>query len=41
LLSGWILSSVFDNNASYIIVVAGISMLCGAIAVLFVNDKNS
>ena len=41
LLSGWILSSVFDNNASYIIVVAGISMLCGAFAVLFVNDKNS
>jgi maltose/moltooligosaccharide transporter len=41
LLSGWILSSVFDNNASYIIVVAGISMLCGAVAVLFVNDKNS
>ncbi|MDG1468389.1 MAG: MFS transporter [Glaciecola sp.] len=41
LLSGWILSSVFDNNASYIIVVAGISMLCGAIAVLFVTDKNS
>ena len=41
LLSGWILSSVFDNNASYIIVVAGISMLFGAIAVLFVNDKNS
>jgi len=39
LLTGWILSSVFDNEAINIIMLAGGAMICGAIAVLFVNDK--
>jgi maltose/moltooligosaccharide transporter len=40
LTAGWILSSVFDNDAKYIIVVAGISMLIGAIAVFFVTETD-
>jgi maltose/moltooligosaccharide transporter len=40
LTAGWILSSVFDNDAKYIIVVAGISMLIGAIAVFFVKETD-
>ena len=39
LLTGWILSSVFDNEAINIIMLAGGAMICGAIAVLFVNEK--
>ena len=41
LTAGWILSSVFDNDAKYIIVVAGISMLIGAIAVFFVKESDT
>ena len=43
LTAGWILSSLFDNTAINIILVAGVSMICGAIAVLFVreNELNS
>lgn len=38
LSAGWIVSSLFDNDAINIILVAGISMLCGAIAVAFVSE---
>ncbi len=38
LVAGWILSSVFNNEAKYIIVVAGVSMICGAVAVFFVKE---
>ena len=38
LTTGWILSHVFSNDAKYIIVVAGVSMLLGAIAVFFVEE---
>jgi maltose/moltooligosaccharide transporter len=41
LTAGWILSSVFENDAKYIIVVAGVSMLIGAIAVFFVNEPDA
>jgi maltose/moltooligosaccharide transporter len=41
LTAGWILSSVFDNDAKYIIVVAGVSMLIGAVAVFFVKEADS
>ncbi|TKB03770.1 SLC45 family MFS transporter [Alteromonas portus] len=40
LTAGWILSSVFDNDAKYIIVVAGISMLIGAVSVFFVKEAD-
>ena len=40
LTAGWILSSVFNNEAKYIIVVAGASMLLGAIAVFFVKEHD-
>ncbi|QPG04330.1 MFS transporter [Salinimonas marina] len=38
LCSGSILAYVFDNEAKYIIVVAGVSMLLAAISVFFVKD---
>jgi maltose/moltooligosaccharide transporter len=38
LISGWILSSVFDNNAVYIIMLAGVSMIFGALSVYFVKE---
>jgi len=41
LTAGWILSSVFDNDAKYIIVIAGVSMLLGAIAVFFVQEHDA
>ncbi len=41
LTAGWILSSVFDNDAKYIIVVAGVSMVIGAIAVFFVKEADT
>ncbi|WP_338517617.1 MFS transporter [Alteromonas gracilis] len=41
LTAGWILSSVFDNDAKYIIVVAGVSMLIGAVAVFFVKEADT
>ena len=37
--SGWILSSIFDNEAKYIIVLAGVSMILGAISVFFVREN--
>lgn len=39
--AGWIVSSLFANDAIKIILVAGISMLCGAIAVAFVKEEPS
>lgn len=41
LTAGWILSNVFDNHAVYIIMVAGSSMLLGALAVMFVSEPQS
>ncbi|NDW20128.1 MFS transporter [Alteromonas hispanica] len=41
LTAGWILSSVFDNDAKYIIVVAGISMMIGALSVFFVKEADT
>lgn len=38
ILSGWILSSVFDNEAINILVLAGVSMVLGSIAVFFVKE---
>ncbi|NTS77407.1 MFS transporter [Catenovulum sp. SM1970] len=40
LFSGWILHSVFENQAIYIIMLAGVSMVLGAISVYFVKDDN-
>lgn len=40
LFSGLILSAVFDNEAKYIIVVAGVSMIAGALAVFFVKEPD-
>ncbi|GGW88167.1 MFS transporter [Alteromonas halophila] len=40
LTAGWILSAVFDNEAKYIIVVAGVSMILGALAVFFVKEPD-
>ncbi|MDB2331455.1 MFS transporter [Alteromonas sp.] len=40
LTAGWIVSSVFDNEAKYIIVVAGVSMLLGAVSVFFVKEHD-
>ena len=39
LLAGWVLSNVFENQAIYIVQLAGVCMLLGAIAVYFVNDE--
>ncbi|TRY32454.1 MFS transporter [Aliiglaciecola sp. M165] len=38
LLSGFIVSYVFDNHAIYILIMAGISMLLGGLAVYFVQE---
>jgi maltose/moltooligosaccharide transporter len=38
IFAGWILTAVFDNQAIYIIMLAGISMLLGAISVYFVKE---
>ncbi len=40
LLAGWVLSSVFENEAIYIIQLAGVCMLLGALAVYFVKDES-
>ena len=40
IFAGWILTSVFDNQAIYILMLAGISMLLAAISVYFVEDKH-
>jgi maltose/moltooligosaccharide transporter len=41
LFAGWILSNVFENHAIYIIMMAGVSMILGAIAVYFVKDNSA
>ena len=38
IVSGWILSRVFDNDAKNIIIVAGVSMLLAAISVVWVRE---
>lgn len=38
LASGWILSNIFENEAKYIIIVAGISMLFAAASVFLVKE---
>lgn len=40
LLSGWILSNVFDNEAKYIIILAGVSMLLAAASVFLVKERD-
>jgi maltose/moltooligosaccharide transporter len=39
IIAGWILTSVFDNQAIYIMMMAGVSMLLAAFAVYFVSDE--
>jgi len=38
LVAGPILAAVFDNQAIYIIMLAGVFMVCGAISVFFVRE---
>ena len=38
IFAGWILTAVFDNQAIYIIMLAGISMILAALSVYFVKD---
>lgn len=38
IFAGWILTSIFDNQAIYIIMMAGVSMILAAISVYFVKD---
>lgn len=40
LVAGQILANVFDNHAIYIIVLAGVFMVLGSIAVYFVKDES-
>jgi len=37
---GYILTNFFGGQAIYILVLAGVMMLLGAVSVFFVNDKN-
>lgn len=39
IVSGWILGNVFGNNAISIIMLAGVSMILGALSVYFVKEK--
>jgi len=41
LLAGWILGSWFDNHAIYIVMLAGLSMVFGAVSVWFVRDQDN
>jgi len=41
IFAGWILSSVFDNQAINIIMLAGGSMVLGAVSVLFIKETDS
>jgi maltose/moltooligosaccharide transporter len=41
LVSGWILSNIFDNDAKYIIIVAGVSMLFAAVSVFLVKETSN
>ena len=36
---GWILNNLFNNQAIYIIMLAGISMIFGALSVYFINEN--
>ena len=38
LFAGWMLTALFDNQAVYVIMMAGISMILAAISVYFVKD---
>lgn len=38
-IAGWILTSIFDNQAIYIMMLAGVSMFFSAVAVYFVSDE--
>jgi len=38
IFAGWILTAVFDNQAIYIIMLAGISMILASVSVYFVKD---
>ncbi|MFQ3193237.1 MAG: maltose/moltooligosaccharide transporter [Colwellia sp.] len=40
IFAGWILNSVFENHAINIIMLAGISMVLGAVSVYFVKEKS-
>ncbi|WP_371374898.1 MFS transporter [Thalassotalea aquiviva] len=40
LFSGWILSAVFDNQAIYIIMLAGVSMIFAALSVFWVKEQD-
>ena len=39
--TGFIVKYIFDNQASYIIVLAGVSMVLAAVSVFFVKEANS
>lgn len=41
LVSGWILGSLFNNQAVYIVMLAGASMVLGALSVWLVNDTDA
>ncbi|MBB3167303.1 MFS transporter [Simiduia aestuariiviva] len=41
LFAGWILNSVFDNQAIYIIMLAGVAMVLGAASVIFVKEDDA
>jgi maltose/moltooligosaccharide transporter len=38
ILTGWILTALFDNEAIYIIMMAGVSMILAAMSVYFIKD---
>jgi maltose/moltooligosaccharide transporter len=40
IFAGWILNSVFENQAINIIILAGVSMVLGAVSVYFVKEKS-
>ncbi|MEG3768909.1 MFS transporter, partial [Alteromonas sp. 14N.309.X.WAT.G.H12] len=40
-LAGWILTTLFDNHAIYIIMLAGVSMLLAAVSVTLVQEKDT
>lgn len=41
LVIGYILANVFDNHAIYMMIVAGVSMMIAAIAVIFVKEQQA
>ncbi|NMP16288.1 MULTISPECIES: MFS transporter [unclassified Thalassotalea] len=41
IFSGWILSSVFDNEAIYIIMLAGVSMVLASLSVFLVKEHDA